>query len=95
MSAPPTAGPRRLPLLPDWLPDVAILDLLMPKMDGVELADRLCAESKRRPLLVALSGTTRRDLWQRAGNFEHCFFKPIDPCVLAEVLKQYAAAQLA
>src|SRR5437763_579540 len=49
-------GPDALALLNDWQPDVAIWDLALPRMDGFKVAERLCAESKRRPLLVALTG---------------------------------------
>ena len=81
-----------LALLSDWQPDVAILDLLMPELDGIDLAERLCAALNRRPLLVAVSGSIRRDLWERADKFDHHFFKPIDPCVLTDVLNRYAMA---
>jgi CheY-like chemotaxis protein len=85
-------GTEALALLFDWQPDVAILDLLMPEIDGIDLADRLCAELKRRPLLVAVSGSIRRDLWERTDKFDHHFFKPLDPGVLADVLNRYAVA---
>jgi CheY-like chemotaxis protein len=88
-------GTEALALVADWQPNVAILDLLMPEIDGIALADRLCAAMTCRPLLVAVSGSVRRDLWARADKFDHHFFKPIDPCVLTDVLKRYAVARQA
>ncbi len=64
-----------------FLPDIMILDIGLPGMDGFQLARRL----RRLPetgtaLIIALSGYATakdRELSQRAG-FDHHFVKPMD-----------------
>lgn len=91
------SGTEALGHLDGWRPEVAILDLAMPGMDGVALAEKLCEDAKHRPLLVAISGTMNPNLDHRvrAVGFDHHFLKPVDPCELAEVLRRHAADRAA
>jgi two-component system, chemotaxis family, CheB/CheR fusion protein len=84
-------GAEALGLLNGWQPDVAVLDLMMPEMDGFQLAERLCEQSKRQPLLVAVSGSILASHRQKAARvFDRHFLKPIDPCELTDLLTEYA-----
>jgi CheY-like chemotaxis protein len=77
----------------DWPPDAVLLDLAMPGTDGYALAERLCREALRRPLLVAVTGLGRdadRD-HTRAAGFDHHLVKPVDPCALLDLLRARAA----
>jgi DNA-binding response OmpR family regulator len=77
----------------DWRPDAVLLDLAMPGTDGFALAERLCRESLRRPLLVAVTGLgtdVDRD-HTRAAGFDHHLVKPVDPCALLALLRAHAA----
>jgi CheY-like chemotaxis protein len=65
-----------LALLGGWVPDVAVLDLVMPGMSGYELAGRVCGALPRRPVLIALT-----------GGFDYHFTKPVDPGRLDAVLR--------
>lgn len=62
-------------------PDVAFLDIAMPKMDGYEIARRLRARPEFSScVLVALTGfgqESDRQLAREAG-FDHHLVKPID-----------------
>jgi len=49
-------GPAALELVTAWKPQVAILDIGLPVMDGFELASRLRAELAPPPRLIALTG---------------------------------------
>jgi CheY-like chemotaxis protein len=86
-------GTQALGLLNGWQPDVAILDLAMPGMDGVQLSQRLCEQSPRRPLLVVVSGCLRKEDLDRGvvPGFDHHFLKPADPRELADLLRDHAA----
>jgi CheY-like chemotaxis protein len=55
------AGPAALAALGEYHPDVALLDLGLPVMDGFELADRLRADQAPKDLtLIALTGTLKK-----------------------------------
>jgi CheY-like chemotaxis protein len=70
-------------------PEVFILDIGLPEMDGYELARRLRAELPPHPVtFIALTGYGQahdRVLSQAAG-FDHHFVKPMDIDALARVL---------
>jgi CheY-like chemotaxis protein len=70
-------------------PDVAIVDIGLPGMDGYELARRVRAEPDgEKVLLVAVTGygsPTDRDRSRQAG-FDLHLIKPVDPGVLTSLL---------
>jgi CheY-like chemotaxis protein len=79
-------------LLDGWEPDVALVDLCMPGLNGFELARRLCARGADRPLLVAVTGLgTRTYRDQAAVGFDHFLVKPVDPDVMFDLLRVYGA----
>ncbi|HYF15986.1 MAG TPA: response regulator [Phycisphaerales bacterium] len=66
----------------EWRPDVVLLDIGLPEMDGYEVAKRLRAEEggDRYTRLIAITGYGRSedvDLAREAG-FDHHLTKPID-----------------
>ncbi len=74
-------------------PDVAILDIAMPALDGFGLARRLHSEMDQPPHLVALTGfgdESNRTEASQAG-FEAYFRKPADWPALQSLLANYAA----
>jgi CheY-like chemotaxis protein len=83
-----TSGEEALELVDGWEPDAALIDLVMPGMDGVELADRLVERCKDKPRLFAMSAFTGADLWKRADRFDRRFDKPVAPRLLADTLKR-------
>ena len=73
----------------EFHPDVALLDIGLPGMDGYTLADRLRALPEMRDaVLVAVTGYGRSEDFVRsaAAGFDHHLVKPIDPSRLAAVL---------
>lgn len=84
-----TAGdaPQALALIPSFIPDVAILDIGLPGMDGYELAAQV-RRMPHPPHLLALTGygtAHDRDKALSAGFDEH-LVKPVDPDRLLEAL---------
>src|SRR5437762_9343314 len=74
-------------------PDVAILDIAMPALDGFGLARRLRNEMDSPPRLVALTGfgdESNRAEAAQAG-FDAYFRKPADWPALQSLLANYAA----
>lgn len=72
-------------------PDVALVDIGLPGMDGYEVAKKVRAELREKPIrLVALTGYGRsidRNAVFAAGFDEH-LVKPVDPDDLARVLRK-------
>jgi PAS domain S-box-containing protein len=71
------------------VPDVCILDIGLPDMDGNELARRLRSQGKTsHSLLIAVTGYGHEQDREntRAAGFKHHFVKPIDSAKLASLL---------
>jgi len=77
---------RALDLYREQRPDLVLLDIGLPGMDGYQLAVRLRAE-EHQAVLVALTGYTDRRRALSAGFEEH-FAKPVDPEALRELLSK-------
>jgi CheY-like chemotaxis protein len=77
-------------------PDVALLDIGLPEMDGNELARRLRAEPcTRSSLLVAITGYGQEQDRRAAleAGFDHHMVKPVDLDRLAAILAELASAR--
>ena len=70
--------------------DIALLDIGMPRMDGIEAARRLREMATgANALLVAITGWGQDDDRERtrAAGFDYHLVKPVDPLRLAEILQ--------
>jgi PAS domain S-box-containing protein len=90
-------GIEALEALEVFKPDIALLDIGMPGMDGYELARRMRATARgREVVLIALTGWGQADDKKRAmeAGFDEHLTKPVDPDLLARVIDmgQSAAA---
>jgi CheY-like chemotaxis protein/anti-sigma regulatory factor (Ser/Thr protein kinase) len=76
-----------LELAQSWKPDVALVDIGLPGIDGYELARRLRARPDR-PRLIAITGYGQHADRQRAADagFDAHFVKPVDPAQLLSAL---------
>src|SRR5262245_17562889 len=87
-------GPAALALAAEFRPDVALVDLAMPGMDGREVARRLRRlPGLRRLLIVGITGYAgggRRPCPE--GDFDLCLLKPVEPDELRRLLDGLAAA---
>lgn len=70
-------------------PDIVLLDLALPGMDGYEIAGALKSEfNSHAPVLVAVTGYGReldKQMCAQAG-FTHHLTKPVDPTELLDTL---------
>ena len=74
----------------DMNPDIVLLDIGLPKMDGLEVARILRARADGpRPLLVAMTGFGQAKDRARtaAAGFDHHLTKPIDPTLLQSLMQ--------
>ncbi len=80
------------------LPDLLILDIMMPIMDGYTLNMRLQANNRTSsiPILVLTAkGQKMRDLFEMAPNVAAYVQKPFDPKMLRELIAGIIAAKKA
>jgi CheY-like chemotaxis protein len=65
----------------EFQPEVCLLDIGLPGMDGYELARRLRQEYAEKPLLVAVTGYGQDEYRRKAleSGFEHHLVKPVNP----------------
>lgn len=76
------------------LPDLVLLDLGLPDIDGYAVASRMRAQSER-PMLVALTGSADDETAQavRRTGFAHHLVKPVDLSALDGILQRAASAR--
>jgi CheY-like chemotaxis protein len=82
-------GPSALALLDSFKPDIVLLDIGMPGMDGYDVARRIRAERAfDRVLLVALTGYGQEEDRRRCADagFDHHLVKPLEVKELEHVL---------
>jgi CheY-like chemotaxis protein len=83
-------GPTALKAAQADEPDVVLLDLGLPKMDGYEVARRLTASCGHKPYLIAVSGHGRAEDRRRSAEagIDLHLLKPADPAWLLRVLEE-------
>jgi len=77
-------------------PDIVLLDLTMPELDGYEVARRLREDFGDRPMhLVALTGWNTPDHIAQAiaGGFDDYLIKPVDVSALESIMSRTVPAQ--
>lgn len=82
-------GARAVAVARDYLPDLCLVDLGMPGMDGFQVAERLRQESRLKgTLLVALTGFDREADRKacRESGFDAYLVKPVDVTALRDLL---------
>jgi two-component system CheB/CheR fusion protein len=82
-------GPSALRAVQDSSPDVVLLDIGLPKMDGWLMAKQIREQTGwKRPLLVAVTGygTQADRLRSQEAGIDLHLVKPVDPQQLAGLL---------
>ena len=85
-------GLEALSCAPVFAPDVVVLDIGLPGMDGYEVAQRLRAVPETRTsLLIALTGYGQRGDRDRArdAGFDHHLTKPAEPDELLSLIESW------
>ncbi|OWK40346.1 Chemotaxis protein methyltransferase CheR [Fimbriiglobus ruber] len=85
-------GPAALEQAATFQPDVCLIDLNMPGMNGDELAVRLREQAGRQsPVLIVVTAMSDENSRHRiaAANFDQHLTKPVDPPQLLAVLTRF------
>jgi CheY-like chemotaxis protein len=83
--------PRQaLAAVAEFAPDVLLLDIGLPGMDGYRLAVDLCQRLSDRPLLIAMTGFAGLERRSREEGFDHHLVKPFDTSELFHLLRAHA-----
>jgi DNA-binding response OmpR family regulator len=82
-------GERALEILPESIPDVMVLDLKMPGIDGLEVLRRVKRRAPQVQVIILTGHGSEgdREAALRLGAFEH-LQKPIDMATLIETIKR-------
>ncbi len=75
-------------------PDVVILDIGLPKLDGYDVARHILAPGKKKPLLIAVTGYGDAEHKKRCieVGFDFHLLKPADPQYLETLLANHRRA---
>lgn len=82
-------GEAALAVLQDFQPDIALLDINMPKADGLEVARFIRSQPWGGAVtIVAVTGMATVSNLREAGTsgLDHCLTKPVDLDVILEIL---------
>jgi len=87
-------GPSALTAAAALRPDIVLLDLTLPDMDGYEVADRLRQGQIGEARLVAITGRGLEADRQRsrAAGFDGHLVKPVEPAALRALFEQLSRA---
>lgn len=83
-------GTKAVEVATTFQPDIVLLDIGLPIIDGYEVARRMRAAGLNSSLLIALTGYGREEDRERAhqAGFDMHFTKPIELDTLQKVLEQ-------
>jgi len=88
-------GAEALALAREYLPDLMLIDIQMPVMDGLTAAKHLKSDPLTRPIrLIALTSFAMKGDRERMleAGFDDYIAKPIDTRKLPEIVKRYMPA---
>jgi len=84
-----TEGADAVQIAETWQPEIVLLDLMMPGMDGFEVAARLRTELASTKI-VAVTALSRDDERVRQAGFDRCLVKPVLRESLTQTIRQLA-----
>lgn len=88
-------GEQALEMANELKPDVVLLDIGLPKLDGYEVAKRIRLEPwGHNTILIAITGWGQAEdkALSREAGFDHHLVKPVDPDALLDFIQKRKAA---
>lgn len=88
-----TSGEEALGRYDDMKPDLVLLDIIMPEMDGIETLERLVKkDSKVKVVMVSSMGAKEKVMESLEKGAKNFVMKPYDKNTLLEVLRKVFAS---
>jgi CheY-like chemotaxis protein len=89
-------GVQAVEMAQDFLPQIALLDIGMPRMDGYEAARQIRSSLGRSVFLVALTGWGQEEDQRRAqdAGFDRHLTKPAEPSVVESLIASVVESRL-
>lgn len=86
-------GQEVISLVEETNPDVLVLDIIMPVMDGIGVLEKLQTSQTRLPKIIMLTAFGQESVTRRAASLGVSYFilKPFDLAVLGERIRQVAS----
>jgi two-component system CheB/CheR fusion protein len=86
-------GPAGIQAAEEFCPDVMLLDIGLPLLDGYEVARRVRQLPGKQPVIICISGYGQDEDRRRSreAGCDHHLLKPADPDVLAQLLRTIEA----
>lgn len=87
-------GEEILSILEEQKPDVIILDIIMPHLDGIGVLERINAAGGRRPKIIMLTAFGQESITQRVVELgaDYYVLKPFNMDVLVNRIRQLASS---
>ena len=85
-------GAQALEVLPKVLPDIVVLDIVMPKMNGYELCRQIKSDPKTKDVPVIICSAKGEDFdkyWGMKQGADAYIAKPFEEKELIATIKQY------
>jgi CheY-like chemotaxis protein len=85
-------GAHAITVAAEYQPDIRLVDIMMPRMDGYQVA-RWLRQNQKGTVLVAVTGLTGREHLQccKEAGFVFRIAKPVPPASLCQMLGSSAA----
>ncbi|MCE5285454.1 MAG: sporulation transcription factor Spo0A [Pelosinus sp.] len=85
-------GEEILTIIEDKKPDVVILDIIMPHLDGIGVLERINTSNDKRPKIIMLTAFGQESITQRVVELgaDYYILKPFNMDVLASRIRQLA-----
>lgn len=85
-------GAEALELIKELSPDVVVLDIAMPKIDGIGVLERMNADNtiRKKPAVIMLTALNKDEMTQQTMNYGASYFmvKPVDNKILETRIEQ-------
>lgn len=87
-------GEEILSILSEKKPDVIILDIIMPHLDGIGVLERINASTEKRPKIIVLTALGQESVTQRVVELgaDYYILKPFNMEILISRVRQLAGA---